>query len=230
MLVLFSAVLLAVVGLVLLLACVNVAGLLLARAAGRSEEMAVRLALGASRGRLLQQLLAESLVLAVLGLACGFVLRQLLAWGAERIALPLPVPVRLHLDLDSRVLVYSVVLMFLASLAAGVLPAWQATRESLAVAGRRGGRLRLRRGLVVAQVAVAFVVLTTSVLFLRNLFEAGHISPGFDTRQTVRADVHLPLGALRRPAALPCLRRQRPAGTRGRARHPRPVPRRTSSR
>jgi predicted permease len=192
MLVLFSAVLLAVVGLVLLLACVNVAGLLLARAAGRTEEMAVRLALGASRARLLQQLLAESLVLAVLGLACGFVLRQLLAWGAERIALPLPVPVRLHLDLDIRVLAYSVVLMFLASLAAGVLPAWQATRESLAVAGRRGGRLRLRRGLVVAQVAVAFVVLTTSVLFLRNLFEAGRISTGFDTLQTVRADVHLP--------------------------------------
>ena len=82
--------------------------------------------------------------------------------------------------------------MFLASLAAGVLPAWQATRESLAVSGRRGGRLRLRRGLVVTQVAVAFVVLTTSVLFLRNLFEAGHISPGFDTSQTVRADVHLP--------------------------------------
>ena len=168
-LVLFSAVLLAVVGLVLLMACVNVAGLLLARAAGRSEEMAVRLALGAGRGRLLQQLLCESLVLAVLGLACGFGLREVLAWGAERIVLPLPVPIRLHLDLDARVLAYSVVLMFVASLAAGVLPAWQATRESLAVAGRRGGRLRLRRGLVVTQVAVAFVVLTTSVLFLRNL-------------------------------------------------------------
>ncbi len=173
------------------MACVNVAGLLLARAAGRSEEMAVRLAIGAGRGRLLQQLLCESLVLSVLGLVCGFGLRQVLAWGAERIALPLPVPVRLHLDLDARVLVYSVVLMFLASLAAGVLPAWQATRESLAVSGRRGGRLRLRRGLVVTQVAVAFVVLTTSVLFLRSLYEASHINPGFDTRQTVRADVHL---------------------------------------
>ena len=85
-----------------------------------------------------------------------------------------------------RVLIYSVVLMFVASLAAGVLPAWQATRESLAVSGRRGGRLRLRRGLVVTQVAVAFVVLTTSVLFLRSLIEAGHINPGFDTRQTVQ--------------------------------------------
>jgi predicted permease len=191
-LVLFSAVLLAVVGLILLMACVNVAGLLLARAAGRSEEMAVRLAIGAGRGRLLQQLLCESLVLSVLGLACGFALREVLAWSAERIALPLPVPIRLHLDLDARVLIYSVVLMFLASLAAGVLPAWQATRESLAVSGRRGGRLRLRRGLVVTQVAVAFVVLTTSVLFLRSLYEASHISPGFDTRQTVRADVHLP--------------------------------------
>jgi predicted permease len=189
--VLFSAVLLAIVGLILLMACVNVAGLLLARAAGRSEEMAVRLAIGAGRGRLLQQLLCESLVLSVLGLACGFMLREVLAWSVERIALPLPVPVRLHLDLDARVLLYSVVLMFLASLAAGVLPAWQATRESLAVSGRRGGRLRLRRGLVVTQVAVAFVVLTTSVLFLRSLYEASHIDPGFDTRQTVRADVHL---------------------------------------
>lgn len=191
-LVLFSAVLLAVVGLVLLLACVNVAGLLLARAASRREEMAVRLALGASRGRLLQQLLAESLVLAAIGLAGGFALRALLAWGAERIVLPVPMPVRLHLDLDARVIAYAVVLMLIASLAAGVLPAWQATRESLSVGGRRGGRLRIRRGLVVAQVAVAFVVLTTSVLFLRNVAAAGLIDPGFDTDRTVRADVHLP--------------------------------------
>lgn len=195
-LVLFSGVLLAIVGLVLLIACVNVAGLLLARAAGRRDEMTIRLALGASRGRLLQQLLAESVLLSALGLAAGLLIRQALAVGAERIVLPLPVPIRLHLGLDGRVIVYSVVLMFVASLLAGILPAWQATRESLAAGGRRStGRLRIRRAMVIAQVAVAFVVLSASALFLRNVIAAGRIDPGFDATRAVRADVHLPPAA-----------------------------------
>ena len=192
-LVLFSGVLLAVVALVLLIACVNVAGLLLARAAGKRDELTVRLALGASRGRLLQQLLAESLLLSALGLACGLAVRQALAVGAERIALPFPVPIRLQLELDGRVIAYSVVVMFVTSLLAGLLPAWQATRESLAAGGRRSTtRLQVRRVLVVAQVAVAFVVLSASALFLRNVVASGRIDPGFDATRAVRADVHLP--------------------------------------
>ncbi|HTV00176.1 MAG TPA: ABC transporter permease, partial [Luteitalea sp.] len=195
-LMLFSVVLMAVVGLVLLIACVNVAGLLLARAAGRRDEMAVRLALGASRGRLLQQLLAESLLLSALGLVCGLAVRQGLAVLMERVTLPFPVPIRFQLELDGRVLVYSVVLMFVASMLAGILPAWQATRESLATGSRRAtGRLRLRRAMVVAQVAVAFVVLSASALFLRNVLAAGQIDPGFDAARAVRADVHLPPAA-----------------------------------
>jgi predicted permease len=188
---------------VLVIACVNVAGLLLARAAGRRDEMAVRLALGASRGRLLQQLLSESVLLSALGLACGLVVRQVLAIGFERLVLPFPVPIRFQLELDGRVIAYSVVLMFVASLVAGVLPAWQATRESLAGNGRRStGRLRMRRAMVVAQVAVAFVVLSASALFFRNVLAAARIHPGFDASRAVRADVHLPPAAYaERPAA-----------------------------
>lgn len=191
-LVLFSAVLMGAVGLVLLIACVNVAGLLLARAAGRRQEMAMRLALGASRARLLQQLLVESLLLACLGVVSGLVVRQVLAWALERVSLPLPVPVRFQLGLDLRAILYAGVLMLVASCVAGLLPAWQAVRETLAVSVKRGGRLRMRRVLVVAQVATAFVVLATSGLFLRNVSASSRISPGFETGRAVRADVHLP--------------------------------------
>jgi predicted permease len=191
-LVLFSAVLMGAVGLVLLIACVNVAGLLLARAAGRRQEMAMRLALGASRARLLQQLFVESLLLAGLGVVSGLVLRQMLAWALERVSLPLPVPVRFQLGLDLRAILYAGLLMLVASCVAGLLPAWQAVRETLAASVKRGGRIRVRRVLVVAQVATAFVVLATSGLFLRNVRASSRISPGFETGRAVRADVHLP--------------------------------------
>ena len=199
-LMLFSGVLLGVVGLVLLIACVNVAGLLLARAAGRRQEMAMRLALGASRGRLLQQLLVEGVLLACLGVGSGLLLRQVLAGLLERVALPLPVPVRFQLELDARAIVYSGLLMLVASCVAGLVPAWQAVRDSLAVSVRRGGRLRLRRALVVAQVATAFVVLATSGLFLRNMRASAGISPGFEATRALRADVSLPPAAYADPA------------------------------
>lgn len=188
---LFFVVLLILVGLVLLIACVNVASLLLARASARSREIAIRLALGAGRGRLVQQLLVESLLLSVLGAACGLALSHTVATMLARVHLPLPIPIRLQIEPDWRVVVYAALLTLFATVAGGMLPAWQSVRASL-VQFQRERRLRLRRALVAAQVAVCVIVLTTGFLFLRNLFKANAISPGFDVRRTLRADVHLP--------------------------------------
>ncbi|MCX6605170.1 MAG: ADOP family duplicated permease [Acidobacteria bacterium] len=189
---LFFGILLVLVGLVLLIACVNVAGLLLARASVRRQEIAIRLALGASRGRLLQQLLAESLLLSLAGAGLGFGLALVAARAAAAIPLPLPFPIRLQVEPDCRVATYAAVLAIVATVASGLLPAWQSVRESLTAGMHRERKLRLRRTLVVAQIAVSFVVLTTAALFLKNLVMASEVGVGFDVKQTVRAEVNLP--------------------------------------
>ena len=188
----FFLVLLAVVGLVLLIACVNVAGLLLARASARRREFAIRLALGASRGRLLQQLLVESLLLALAGAALGLALSQVSATLLASVHLPLPLPIQLRIDPDWRVAAYAAVLTMIAAVASGLLPAWQTVKESIAPDLARTRRLRLRRVLVVGQVAVSVVVLATAFLFLRNLMASSAISPGFDILHTLRAEINLP--------------------------------------
>jgi predicted permease len=192
---LFFAVLLIVVGLVLLIACVNVAGLLLARSSARRHEIAIRLALGASRGRLFQQLLAESLLLSLAGTALGFAFALGVARFLASVPLPVPLPIRLHIEPDWRVVTYAAMLAIVTTIASGLTPAWQSVKDSLTSNLHRERKLRLRRGLVVAQVAVSFVVLATGALFLQNLFRSAAISPGFDVRNTVRAEVHLPPAA-----------------------------------
>jgi len=189
---LFFLMLQVVLGLVLLIACANVASLLLARAAARRQEIAVRLALGASRPRLLQQLLVESMLLSIAGAGCGLALAHVVASLLARIRLPLPFPFRLQIDLDWRVATYAAILAIVATLACGLLPAWQSVRESIASQSKREPKLRLRRALVIAQVATSVIILVTGSLFLRNLFEASAISPGFDVRHTLRAEAHLP--------------------------------------
>ncbi|MCX6636215.1 MAG: ABC transporter permease [Acidobacteria bacterium] len=189
---LFFVVLLIVVGLVLLIACVNVASLLLARASARRREMAIRLALGAGRCRLFQQLLVESLILSLTGAGFGLALAQITASLLARIQLPLPLPIRLQIELDWRVALYAAFLAVVATLASGLLPAWQTVKESIVPDFPREGKFRLRRALVAAQVAVSMVVLATGFLFLRNLAASSAISPGFDVRHTLRAEVHLP--------------------------------------
>ena len=188
----FFLALLIVVGLVLLIAAINVASMLLARASVRRQEIAIRLSLGASKARLLQQLMSESMLLCVLGGALGLFLAYVVARAIAAIDLPLPVPVRLQIEPDWRVALYAAFMAGFATIVAGLMPAWQSVRTSLNTNLKREQRLRLRRVLVGAQIAVCLVVLATGGLFLRNLISSSSISPGFDVRRTIRADVHLP--------------------------------------
>jgi predicted permease len=201
--VLAARMLLAAVALVLLIACANVANLLLARATARRREVAVRLALGASRGRLVWQLLVESGVLAVLGGAAG---AGLALWGtglvADLLRLPTDIPFAFHFALDRRVLAYTALLTVLAAFAFGMVPALQAVRPELIGALKNDGATlrgvsgrRLRSALVVAQVAVSVVVLVTAGLALRTLTNLRRVDPGFDAQHgllvTVAPDLQL---------------------------------------
>ena len=191
---LFFLLLLIIVGLVLLIACLNVSSLLLARASARQTEIAVRLSLGASRARLVQQFLVESLLLSLIGCVCGFALAEISAQLLARIPLPLPVPIRLRVEPDWRVGLYAACLTVAATLACGLVPAWHAIRECISSRLHRERKMSLRRTLVIVQVSVSVVVLATGFLFLRNLLESAAISPGFDVQHTLRADVNLPPG------------------------------------
>lgn len=193
----FFGLLMTVVGLVLLVACANVASLSLARAASRRQELSVRLAIGASRGRVIRQLLAESLLLAGLGTAAGVGLNLLLSYTISGMALPLPFPLRIYITPDWRLLVYSVVVAAGCALVAGVMPALAATRSDVQSGLKEdarqaaGGRWSLRGALVAGQLAVTVVLLATGMLFLRNLGEATTMNPGFDLGSTIWANMRL---------------------------------------
>jgi predicted permease len=199
---LFFAVLLILVGLVLLIACINVASLVLARASARRTEIAIRLSLGSSRGRLFQQLLSESLLIAFAGAGLGFLFALLAAKLVASIPLPMPIPIHLRIEPDWRVATYAAALAIIATVATGLVPAWQCVRDSIASGLRRDRRLRTRRMLVAVQVAISYVVLATGALFLHNLIRATAMSPGFDVRRTVRAEVHLPRALYRDSSAI----------------------------
>jgi len=187
-----SAMLMIVVGLVLLIACANIANLLLARATGRAWEIAVRLSLGATRRRLMQQLLTESLLVAVLGGAAGLGVAGWVADLIVRLRPPVDFPIRLAVETDARVLVFTLGLSLLTGIVFGLLPALRASRPQLVaelkgdVAGRRTGRVfGLRNLLVVGQLAVSLVLLVGAALFLRSLTRAQAVHPGFDAENVV---------------------------------------------
>jgi len=192
-------VLLGAVGFVLLIACANIAGLMLARASGRSREIAVRAALGAGRWDLICQSLAESLVLAVggavVGLGVAFAgLKGLLALAPE--GLPIAVAVRM----DATVLAFTALAAVAAGNLFGVAPAWQISRldryELLKEGGRANtgglGRQHLRAALVVAEVALALVLLVGAGLFLRSLAALEDVNPGFQPNGAITASASLP--------------------------------------
>ena len=191
----FVALLVVAVSLVLAIACANVAGLLLARATTRRHEMAVRVALGASRRRLVQQLVAEGFWLALAGTLCGLALTAAVDQLLGRVTLPFPLQVTLHAPLDARMLGYALVLTIAATLLSALAPALQATRRSQLSALKGDGsaivhrRWTLRRLLVVGQMAIAVVLLAASAIFLRNLVWAERIDPGFEPMQTLLADI-----------------------------------------
>jgi predicted permease len=182
----FFAVLLVISGLVLLIASVNVASMLLARAVVRRREIAVRLALGAARGRLIRQLLTESVTLFVLGGAAGTLLA---VWGTrllQRIDLPVELPVAIDVTPDFRALAFTLVVALFTGIVFGLAPALQASRLDFASTLRSdtmgGGRRRsrLRNALVIGQVAMSLVLLSASGLFVRALDRGRHVDPGFD--------------------------------------------------
>ncbi len=185
--------LMTVVGLVLLIACANVANLLLARATSRRKEIAIRLSLGASRGRLIRQLLTESLLLSLAGGGAGFLLafwfRDLL-WAFRPPFLPAE---GLDLGLDARVMLFTLGLSLATGLLFGLAPALQSTRPDLVSAiktstgapGRVHHSFNLRNLLVVSQVALSLVSLVGAGLFLRSLRNAQRVDVGFDAGSLV---------------------------------------------
>jgi predicted permease len=192
----FFFMLMAVVTLLLAIACLNVSGLLLARASSRGQEFAIRASLGAGRGRLLRQLLTESLLLAVMGTLAGLVLNVILTRLVSGVDLQLPVPIVIRIDPDWRLMAYASIVAAACALMVGLLPAWRASRSSAGDALKQSehqvsGKLTLRRGLVVAQVAVSMIVLTTAVLFARNLAQSLTASPGFDLDKTMYVSMRL---------------------------------------
>jgi putative ABC transport system permease protein len=187
------------VAIVLLIACGNVANLQLARAAARRREMSVRTALGARRGRLVRQLLTESLVLSVAGGACGILLARwsVGALGAELLA---GVPVHGDISLDSTVLLFALAITITAGVLFGSAPAWQYSRvdvhEALATRGdavASPGKARLRSILIVAQMALSAVLLISAGLLARSLVALARVQPGFDPSHTLTLQFRLPI-------------------------------------
>ena len=190
--------LLGVVGLVLAVACANVANLLLARASARQREIAVRAALGASRWRVFRQLLTESFLLGVTGGALGLVLAL---WGLDLLlaAIPVDLPFWMKFNLDWRVLGFAAGTALLTSLFFGVAPALQAARidlnETLKEGGRGGAgasRHRLRRALVIAEVALSLILLIGAGLMTRSFLRLQQVNPGLNAENVLTLRVSLP--------------------------------------
>jgi predicted permease len=190
--------LMAAVGIILLIACANVAGLMLARATSREKEIAVRLALGAGRRRVIQQLLTESVLLSAAGALLGIFVAF---WGAEGLASFLAAnwyhPMAIDLQPNFTVLAFTVAVALMTGIGFGLAPAFRGTRinvapalkenaGSLSAANHAGGRrFGLGSSLVVAQVALSMVVLIGAGLLLRTLEKLKSINPGFDTRNVL---------------------------------------------
>jgi putative ABC transport system permease protein len=192
-----SFVLAGVVLSVLLMACANIANLLLARGFLRARDVAVRAALGASRGRLLRQLLIESLLLASIAGAVGLLLAWVLVRSTPLFLPPDLLPRSVQLVLDTRGAIFTIALTLLTAILFGLMPAWQAMRMPLAeILRRAGGRGatgigRLRQTLAIAQIALAVLVASAAGLLVRTLLSLDRVDPGFHATNVLTLDVGL---------------------------------------
>jgi putative ABC transport system permease protein len=200
-------VLLAAVAAVLLIACANVAGLMLARGVARSRELAVRAAVGAGAGRLLRQQLVEALLLSALGGAAGLALASwaVAAVGAAR---GLDVPLLDRVALDGRAVLVTVGVSLLSAAITGLLPAWRASRQDSSAAlggGTRttGDHVRVRQAIVFAQIAVATALVAAGALLLKSFDRLTAVPSGFNAERTMLADVSLPSARYTRDARAP---------------------------
>jgi predicted permease len=190
-------VMLGAVGFVLLISCANVANLLLARASGRQKEVAIRTALGASRMRVIRQLLTESMLLSLVGGTLGLLLAL---WGVDLLvaASPADIPRVSEIGLDVRVLIFTAAITLLTGAVFGLAPALQASKtdltESLKEGGGRGSteglrRNRVRSALIVSEVALSLVLLVGAGLMIQSFWRLMNVSPGFDSDKLMTADV-----------------------------------------
>jgi len=183
---------------VLLIACANVAGLLIARGTRRRQEIAIRLAIGGSRGRLVQQLLVEGLWLSAIGTAAGLALSLVFMRVVNSLSLPVPIPIELHLAPDRAVFLCALGVVILTVLVCALVPAIHATRLTLVPALKREEpfhasramrRLTARGVLLTGQVTVSTVLLVTAFLFVRNLTHTQAANPGFEVGRALMAQV-----------------------------------------
>lgn len=198
------------VGVVLLIGCANVAGLQLARAASRKGEMAVRTALGASRIRVVRQLLIESLLLAISGGMIGWLVSIMFVRVGIRMV-PRDIPRLFNVAVDTRVLMFALLLSIATAVIFGLLPAWRVSRSDPAHALRDGGltmtaglhRNRLHCALVVGETSLGFALLIGSGLLIKTMINVAHLDPGFDTEGTLHFDVALSQARYPDPTKVP---------------------------
>lgn len=189
-----STALMGIAGVVLLIACANVTNLLLARATRRKREIAIRLAIGASRARLIRQLMTESLLMSLAGGVIGFLV-AIWSKGVLQSLVPFPVgPNQQGTAIDPRVLIFALIISILSGLLFGLAPSLQASKPDLVptlkgeitmASGSRGLRINLRHALVVVQVGLSLFALITAGLFVRSLQKAQSVNPGFNSDNVV---------------------------------------------
>ena len=207
--------LLGAVGFVLLIACANVAGLLLAQHAGRSKEIAIRAALGAGRGRLVRQFFLEGFLLAL----CGTIAGLALAGFGTKVLLqfvPAGVPRLTQVAMDWRVLGFTVLISLLTCLIFALVPAWQASKPDLnstlehggRTSGPGAGRLRFRQALVVFQVSIAVMLVIGAGLLVRSFWMLQHVDPGFQSEGVLTAGMILPFTKYRKPEQINAFHQQ----------------------